>query len=908
MLTREQFECWCRRNGLSDEAIAVVEQIRNSQPVRAVRCSKGNVSGRYPSRKMGTTIQFESHKNELAFINIHENDKDVLEYYDQPSTIKLIYAASSGRRLGVLHTPDFFLIRNSSAGWEECKKEEQLIKLALKSPNRYVQNIDGGWRCPPGEASAENLGLYYHIRSSREIDWTYQRNLEFLEDYYRDESPTVKADIRSMLLRKVAEAPGITLDDLFEHTKPAAKYDDVFKLIVTGELYVSLRNAPLVEQANVKVYLDQETATAYQNLLEVSAQTGFDAPPFIDVVVGTPLQWNGRGWRIVNVGETLISLVSEDKTVTELPIVAFEKLVQENRIVGLTLTTQSNIPPEAEQRIAQANKQFLAEANYRTAIVRSYLADKSLPTEVDISERTIRRWAALYRRAQEAYGNGYVALLSSKRSGNTSDKLSPIARSLLCEFIENDYETNKQKGKYAVYADYLLACERRGVLPASYKTFSKATKRRPRHNQRMKRQGAKAAYKEKEFYWELTPTIPRHGDWPLHVAHIDHTELDAELVCSLTGRNLGRAWATFLTDAYSRRLAVNVTYDPPSYRSCMMIMRECVRRFGRFPQIVIVDGGKEFSSTYFETLLARYQCTKKTRPASESRFGSVCERLFRTSDTQFTHNLRGNTQIMRNVREVTQAVNPSKLAIWTLEKQHLYLREWAYEVYDTNEHSSLGQSPRNAFANGMLKAGERAHRLIPYNEEFRIFTLPTTLKGTAKVDPVRGVKINRIYYWSDAFRHPEVDGTQVSVRFDPLDASSAFVHVRGQWTKCISEHWVTFRGRSEREIMIATAELRRRHLLHSRQFNFTATKLARFLESVEAEEVLLQQQLADRAARNVQTLVDTNLQDANLQHQPSLQIDQSPIAVADAVGILSTQLSPSGKAAPDTTPEEYEEF
>ena len=40
--------------------------------------------------------------------------------------------------MGVLHTPDFFVIRKDSAGWEECKTEEQLKKLARKSPNRYI--------------------------------------------------------------------------------------------------------------------------------------------------------------------------------------------------------------------------------------------------------------------------------------------------------------------------------------------------------------------------------------------------------------------------------------------------------------------------------------------------------------------------------------------------------------------------------------------------------------------------------------------------------------------------------------------------------------------------------------------------------------------------------------------------
>jgi hypothetical protein len=90
----------------------------------------------------------------------------------------------------------------------------------------------------------------------------------------------------------------------------------------------------------------------------------------------------------------------------------------------------------------------------------------------------------------------------------------------------------------------------------------------------------------------------------------------------------------------------------------MMVLRECVRRYGRFPQCLVVDGGKEFESIYFDTLLARFECTKKTRPPAKARFGSICERLFGTSNTQFVHNLAGNTQITKNVRQVTKSVNP----------------------------------------------------------------------------------------------------------------------------------------------------------------------------------------------------------------------------------------------------------
>jgi len=129
-------------------------------------------------------------------------------------------------------------------------------------------------------------------------------------------------------------------------------------------------------------------------------------------------------------------------------------------------------------------------------------------------------------------------------------------------------------------------------------------------DQALKRQGHRAAYVYEPFCWELSRTTPRHGDRPFEIGHIDHTELDVEVVCSQTGRVLGRPWMTLLTDAFSRRvLSVYLTFDEPSYRSCMMILRDCVRRHARLPQIAVVDGGPEFKSTYFETLLARYEST-----------------------------------------------------------------------------------------------------------------------------------------------------------------------------------------------------------------------------------------------------------------------------------------------------------
>jgi putative transposase len=227
----------------------------------------------------------------------------------------------------------------------------------------------------------------------------------------------------------------------------------------------------------------------------------------------------------------------------------------------------------------------------------------------------------------------------------------------------------------------------------------------------------------------------------------------------------------------------------------------------------------------------------------------VCERLFGATNTRFIHNLSGNTQITRNVRQVTKAVDPKKLAVWPLAELHQRLAEFFYEVYDTLTHPALGKSPREAFDIGLVRTGNRLHRIVPYNEEFLMLTLPTTAKGTAKVSPSRGVKINHVYYWCQAFRELGTQGETVPVRYDPFDAGIAYAFVRQQWLQCHSEYYATLRDRSEREVMLATKELHQQQHNRSTPFTITARRLAEFLHSVEAEETLLAQRLRDHESK-----------------------------------------------------------
>lgn len=94
MLGNEDLLAWFQRVQLPEYGRSIIRQVRSSDPARRVGGGRRNISGRYPSKKMGVTIQFESHRVELATIYELEHDSGVLEYWDQPPSFKLEYLSA----------------------------------------------------------------------------------------------------------------------------------------------------------------------------------------------------------------------------------------------------------------------------------------------------------------------------------------------------------------------------------------------------------------------------------------------------------------------------------------------------------------------------------------------------------------------------------------------------------------------------------------------------------------------------------------------------------------------------------------------------------------------------------------------------------------------------------------------
>jgi putative transposase len=95
------------------------------------------------------------------------------------------------------------------------------------------------------------------------------------------------------------------------------------------------------------------------------------------------------------------------------------------------------------------------------------------------------------------------------------------------------------------------------------------------------------------------------------------------------------------------------------------------------------------------------------------------------------------------------------------------------------DHPALGQSPREAFEQGMTRSGSRTHTLIPYAEAFLMQSRPSTRTGVAKIHPARGITVNGLQYWHDSMRGAQVAWQTVHVRYEPYDMGVAYAYLNG---------------------------------------------------------------------------------------------------------------------------------
>lgn len=860
MLDEKALDDLFDRLDISPEARLRIRWIIQNAPIRAVGGGSNNTVCRFSSRKMLFVLEAEAFNTEYAAFEDYDNDDHVIAFYPQPCTLRINYRNANDKLVHPDITPDIFKICDDYFAFVECKTEEDLLKLAQDQPNRYTVDGDGHWRSPPAEVAAAKLGCRFEVRSSRDNNWVALENYEFFCDYLVVDPRELKIapNALSIIEKRLSESSWLSVNDLIHGSEPVDS-DSIYGLIVTKKVYFDFLTNRISNPDQALISRDEISAKAYRNVARCSVGLRTPAVTAFEPIPGRRFLWDGKPWQIINPGATSVSAMPLNNeaaaAIIELPYENLLDLAREGKIVPVAEEKNSRTEA-ADQIFRRASAKKLQIANWRYQILFG-TPDKNNPL-VNKKPRSIAYWLADYRAAEIEFGTGYIGLLTNRNNtqGNHNQKCDPQAHVLAVEIYNTHWATHAQRSDVLCHGFYCNECDKNGLTPLSLKSFQKIIKKLRSHEQTKARVGEKAAYDEEPPYLVLEYTTPRHGNRPFHIGHIDHTPLPIKVSDKSGKQRLQTIWLTLLIDAYSRYvLAIYLNFDPPSYRSCMMVIRECVRKHGRIPHWIVVDNGSDFQSIYFETLISRLRSHKKDRPKGKPKFGSVVERIFRTTIDQFVSNLLGATHDM-NPRQIGRDVDPGLKAVWTYEKLWVRLQEYLNNVYHGNVHSTLGQKPETVFVGGQQTFGLRSHGFYSYTQTFIILTCPSTPKGSAKVTP-KGVKINYLYYRCASMDLPGVLHSRLDVRYDPANFGIAYVFLQDSWQICYSEYYAIFQNYTEKQIRVATNHLLLKARMSGQHLTINAQNLASFLKSAEADEVLGMQRLLDSESSCANVAINT---------------------------------------------------
>ncbi len=490
-LTDEEFRAWCQRNNIGQETEAYIQRLRQSEPERRVRSRASNVSGRYPSVKMGCSIQFESQHVELWGIYTMERDSDVLEMYDQPTRIQLHYHARSGRKTSPWHTPDFLVLRRNGAGFEEWKQASLLDKLAISQPHRYQRHPQGGWKSPPGEQAAQLLGLSYRVRTSAEYHPFYIQNLKFLQDFWTHLF-SIEEEQEKLVLESLQAYPGVSVKSLLD-AHPSLPVDVIWALLIKQCLFTNLSATVLTSWDQVFLY----RSAAEVPKTSGERQNGKEAIP-----LASRLLWDGRLWE-AEVEATTVVLRPESGAVFALTLQHFQRLVNEGVIKPERLETPSPLRDSTREILSHAGPKALEAANRRWREILAYTRGEA----ITVTARSVQNWMAAFRRAEAESGCGYLGLLDRvAERGNRNTRIPDASKQLLEEYLRNHYAVPQAKRAAAVYRLYREECAQQGIAPIGERTFYRERARFTSQEVTTTRRGKRAAYVAQPFY-SLDQTI-----------------------------------------------------------------------------------------------------------------------------------------------------------------------------------------------------------------------------------------------------------------------------------------------------------------------------------------------------------------------------------------------------------------
>lgn len=181
--------------------------------------------------------------------------------------------------------------------------------------------------------------------------------------------------------------------------------------------------------------------------------------------------------------------------------------------------------------------------------------------------------------------------------------------------------------------------------------------------------------------------------------------------------------------------------------------------------------------------------------------------------------------------------SPKAHAVWTLADLREEIDHFLTEVFPKTPHEGICGLPGPLFDKSVADQGDRPRRYIPYDDAFRIVTMPLfNRQPTVRYN--RGIRVNYFWYWTNDFIDMEWRGKKVTVRYDPQDAGFVEALLGTRWVRCKCEFPLII-GYPWRDIESLTQECLAESRMTNNRKRLAPIELERYIARVRAKEVEL---------------------------------------------------------------------
>lgn len=455
------------------------------------------------------------------------------------------------------------------------------------------------------------------------------------------------------------------------------------------------------------------------------------------------------------------------------------------------------------------NPRYELEVATRLAIIQGTTRTNSKGQEV--SERTIRRYNKSFR---ESDGDPRSLVPLWSNCGNSDPLIGTVHLSFLEASIRagkgdnNDMSINSRFNAYETeFPEAKRELEFFDDRPVCRSTFYTYWDRIPLRNEdSFNKGGRRLENQQADSFDPATKTII--ATRPFAVAHIDHWKTDLHIVVGyISGAKITkRAWLTAMVDAFTGEvLALWLSFSDPCKKSCTMVIRDCARRHGRLPEMIIVDGGSDFRSNHFFVMLATLKVVRCERPPEDPRFGQQVERLFKDFKDRFARGLPGFGISIERSRAVSAAFKAAKSSSLTLLEAFEAMEAFAFRGYN-NSLKPGETSSRYAIRQRAERSYPHGGRKVTWDMKFLIATSIESPDDHYKLWTGRGIHVYDKWYSSPRLLVYRGYKKDISVRLEPYADSVIYVCIEGKWLECRNSEAPLQQAMAETSLLFRSAE------------------------------------------------------------------------------------------------------